>query len=56
MTICKHNCEHLDVLRVNMMKRFTDLLELEPPHWLIDPFCVDVATVSLYLHEELMDM
>ena len=39
-----------------MIKRFTDLLELEPPHWLIDPFCVDVTTVSLYLQEELIDM
>ena len=39
-----------------MIKRFTDLLELEPPHWLIDPFCVAVKMVSLYLQEVLMDM
>ncbi|KAI6647365.1 Methyltransferase [Oopsacas minuta] len=39
-----------------MIKRFTDLLELEPPHWLIDPFCVDAPTVPLYLQEELMDL
>ena len=39
-----------------MIKRFTDLLEREPPHWLIDPFCVDITTVSLYLQGELIDM
>ena len=39
-----------------MIKRFTDLLELEPPNWLIGPFCVDVTAVSIYLQEELMDM
>ena len=49
-------CEHLEVLKADMIKRFTDLLELEPPHWLIDPFCVDATTVPLYLQEELMDM
>ena len=49
-------CEHLEVLKADMIKRFTNLLELEPPHWLIDPFCVDVTTVSLYLQEELIDM
>ncbi|KAI6649984.1 SCAN domain protein [Oopsacas minuta] len=49
-------CEHLEVLKVDMIKRFTDLLELEPPHWLIDPFCVDAPTVPLYLQEELMDL
>ena len=49
-------CEHLEVLKADMIKRFTDLLELEPPNWLIDPFCVDVTAVSIYLQEELMDM
>ena len=49
-------CEHLEVLKADMIKRFTDLLEREPPHWLIDPFCVDVTTVSLYLQGELIDM
>ena len=49
-------CESLEVLKADMIKRFTDLLELEPPHWLIDPFCVDVTTVSLYLQEEVIDI
>ncbi|KAI6653910.1 hypothetical protein LOD99_3086 [Oopsacas minuta] len=49
-------CEHLEVLRADMIQRFTDLLELEPPHWLFDPFCVDVLTVPPYLQEELMDL
>ena len=48
--------EHLEVLKADMIKRFTDLLELETPHWLIDPFCVDVSTISLYLQEELIDV
>ena len=39
-----------------MLKRLTDLVELEPPHWIIAPFCVDVTTVSLYLQKELIDM
>ena len=49
-------CEHLEVLKADMIKRFTDLLEFEPPQWLIDLFCVDFTTVSLYLREELIDM
>ena len=49
-------CEHNELLKADMIKRFTDLLELEPPNWLIDPFCVDVTAVSIYLQEELMDM
>ena len=36
-------CEHLEVLKEDMIKRFTDLLELELPDWIIDPFSVDVA-------------
>ncbi|KAI6653460.1 hypothetical protein LOD99_3679 [Oopsacas minuta] len=42
-------CEHLEVLKADMIKRFTDLLELEPTHRLFDPFCVDAPTVPLYL-------
>ncbi|KAI6652381.1 hypothetical protein LOD99_7395 [Oopsacas minuta] len=49
-------CEHLEVLKADMIKRFTDLLELEPPHWLFDPFCVDTPIVPLYLQEELMGL
>ncbi|KAI6650102.1 hypothetical protein LOD99_6184 [Oopsacas minuta] len=49
-------CEHLEVLKADMIKRFTDLLELEPPHWLFGPFCVDAPIVPLYLQEELMDL
>ena len=40
----------------DMNKIFTDLLELEPPDWIIDPFSVDIDEVSLELHEELSDM
>ena len=49
-------CEHLEVLKDDMIKRFTDLLELETPDWIIDPFSVDIDEVSLELQEELSDM
>ena len=40
-------CEHLEKLKVDMIKRFGDLLELELSHWLIDPFFVDATTISI---------
>ena len=40
-------CEHLEVLKEDMIKRFTDLLELKPPDWIIDPFSVYIDEVSL---------
>ena len=49
-------CDHLDELKMEMTKRFTDLLELEIPDWIIDPFCVHVETVSLSFQEELIDL
>ncbi|KAI6656226.1 hypothetical protein LOD99_1559 [Oopsacas minuta] len=49
-------CEHLGVLKADMIKRFTDLLEIKLPHWLIDPFCVDAKQFLLYLQEVLMDL
>ena len=48
--------DHLDALKTDMTKRFTDLLELKIPDWIIDPFCVQVETVSLSLQEELIDL
>ena len=39
-----------------MIKRFTDLLELKPPDWIIDPFSVDIDEVSLELQEKLSDI
>ena len=41
---------------MDMTKRFTDLLELEIPDWIIDPLCVHVETVSLSFQEELIDL
>ena len=49
-------CEHLEFLKDDMIKRSTDLLELDPPNWIIDPFSVDIDVVSLELQEELNDM
>ena len=31
-------CEHLEVLKDDMIKRFTDLLKLEPTDRIIDPY------------------
>ena len=39
-----------------MIKRFTDLLALKPPNWIIDPFSLEIDEVSLELQEELSDM
>ena len=49
-------CYHLDAFKMDMTKRLTDLLELETPDWIIDPFCVHVETISLSLQEELIDL
>ena len=49
-------CDNLAELKMDMTKRFTDLLELEIPDWIIDPFCVHVETVSLSFQEELIDL
>ena len=49
-------CNHLAELKMDMTKRFTDLLELEIPDWIIVPFCVHVETVSLSFQEELIDL
>eukprot|EP00800_Vazella_pourtalesii_P020206 TRINITY_DN7060_c0_g1_i1.p1 TRINITY_DN7060_c0_g1~~TRINITY_DN7060_c0_g1_i1.p1 ORF type:complete len:141 (+),score=12.80 TRINITY_DN7060_c0_g1_i1:175-597(+) len=49
-------CEHLEVLKEYMIKRFTDLLELELPNWIIDPFSLDTDKVPIDLQEELSDM
>ena len=46
-------CDHLDALKMDMIKRFTDLLELEISDWVGNPFCANV--VSLCLQEELID-
>ena len=39
-----------------MNKRFTDLIELDIPDWIIDPIYVHVETVSLSFQEELIDL
>ena len=49
-------CEHLEVLKEDMIKRFTDLLDLELPDWIIDPFSVGTNKVPIDLQEELSDM
>ena len=49
-------CEHLEVLKEDMIKRFTDLLELELPNWIIDPFSLDTDKVPIELQEELSDV
>ena len=49
-------CEHLEVLKEDMIKRFTDLLELKLPNWIIDPFSLDTDKVPIDLQEELSDM
>ena len=48
--------EHLEVLKEDKFKRFTDLLKLELPDWIIDPFSVDTDKVTIDLQEELSDM
>ena len=49
-------CEHLEVLKEDMIKRFTDLLELKLHNWIIDPFSLDTDKVPIDLQEELSDM
>ena len=41
MTIFLACSDHLDTLKMDMTKRFTELLELEISDWFIDSFCVD---------------
>ena len=47
-------CKHLEVLKEDVIKRFRNLLALEPPNWIIDPF--NISEVPLESQEELSDM
>jgi zinc finger BED domain-containing protein 5/7/8/9 len=47
-------CEHLRALHDNMQKRFEDLLSLEVPDWVINPFA-NIEDLGMY-EEELIEL
>ncbi|KHJ40126.1 hypothetical protein D918_09823 [Trichuris suis] len=48
-------CHHLEMLRVDFVKRFSDILSMKIPHWVEDPFS-NVEDVGRELKEEVVDL
>ncbi|KFD46981.1 hypothetical protein M513_12171 [Trichuris suis] len=44
-------CHHLEMLRADFVKRFSDILSIYPSGWAVDPFC-NVEEPETELQEE----
>lgn len=49
-------CHHLEVLHVDFTERFQDILNMEIPSWVIDPFANTDTEGSSNLEEELLEL
>lgn len=51
-------CQHLEMLHSDMCTRFEDILSLEIPDWILDPFnsCPSEGDLSPTLEEELIEL
>ena len=49
-------CEHLDALHSDFNKRFDDILKMNIPDWILDPFLSANTEDSPQLQEELMEV
>lgn len=50
-------CQHLENLHSDFIERFQDILKLEIPDWVLDPFSnVNAAILSSQLEEELIEL
>ncbi|KFD48897.1 hypothetical protein M513_10260 [Trichuris suis] len=48
-------CHHLEMLRADFVKRFSDILSMKIPGWVVDPFC-NVEEPETELQEELAEL
>lgn len=49
-------CQHLDVLHVDCVERFQDILNMNIPGWVLDPFANADTAESSNLEEELVEL
>ncbi|GBP55255.1 hypothetical protein EVAR_24451_1 [Eumeta japonica] len=49
-------CQHLENLHSNFIERFQDILKLEIPDWVLDPFSNVNIAISPQLEEELIEL
>lgn len=49
-------CQHLEVLRADFMERFEDVLNMNIPSWVLDPFTYIDAAESSNIEEELIEL
>ncbi|XP_026475840.1 protein ZBED8-like [Ctenocephalides felis] len=49
-------CEHLNALHSDFSKRFEDIMEMNIPDWIFDPFTSGITEDSPELQEELMEI
>ena len=49
-------CQHLEALEGEMNRRFQDLMALEIPAWVLDPFTVRIDEVKLEIQDELISL
>ena len=47
---------HLKQLREEMLVRFRDLIEMEIPDWIVNPFTFPVENIDISLQESLIDL
>jgi hypothetical protein len=50
-----HYCQHLDVLHADFTERFQDILNMNIPSWVLDPFA-NGDTAASNLEEELIEL
>ncbi|XP_053159163.1 LOW QUALITY PROTEIN: protein ZBED8 [Hemicordylus capensis] len=49
-------CQHLETLELDFKKRFQDILKMDVPDWLLDPFSCEISEASPNLEEELIEL
>jgi len=49
-------CDHLVELKLEMERRFEDIIQLEIPDWVTNPFTANTEEAEISLQEELIDL
>ena len=49
-------CQHLEKLHIDFTERYQDILNLEIPDWVLDPFSNVNTAISPHLEEELIEL
>jgi len=48
-------CQHLESLHIDFSERFKDILSLEVPQWVMNPF-INIDTAEVQIQEELIEL